>query len=165
MSLLFSSKEKPKLILIDESYRLQAIELLNQFFKQINSFPLDGIFKVKPKAGTKMVDSFLKLVGGGKVVFAGIVMNKELVSMLIARIEERPFLQEEKILYIDIAVTKNGHYKKGYMNSLLEYAEKWALKKEIKVLELRTLSENTTAIQFWKNRNYTDFYVRFRKNI
>ena len=151
--------------MIEEEYRLQSIELLNQFFKKINSFPLDGVFKVKPKAATKMVDSFLKLVGSGKVVFAGIVVNKELVSMLIARIEERPFLQEEKILYIDIAVTKNGHYKKGYMNSLLDYTEKWALKKEIKVLELRTLSENTDAIQFWKNRNYTDFYIRFRKNI
>jgi GNAT superfamily N-acetyltransferase len=165
MSLFFSSSSHPKIRNIDESLRKQSIELLNQFFKQINSYPLDGIFKVKPRAATQMVDSFLKLSGSGKVLFIGVVLDSELTSMLIARIEERPFLLEEKILYVDIAVTKNGHLKKGYMKSLLGYAEEWAQKKDIPILELRTLTANQDAIRFWNKQNYKEFYIRFRKTI
>ena len=112
-----------------------------------------------------MVDSFLKLSGSGKVLFIGVVLDSELTSMLIARIEERPFLLEEKILYVDIAVTKNGHLKKGYMKSLLGYAEEWAQKKDIQILELRTLTANQDAIRFWNKQNYKEFYIRFRKTI
>lgn len=165
MSLFLNSFSKPKIKEIDESMRPQAIELVNQFFKKINSFPLDGIFKVKPKAATKMVDSYLKLSGSGKVLFVGVVVQAELTSLLVARIEERPFLEEDKILYIDLAVTKNGHSKKGYMKSLLSYAEEWAKKKKIQIIELRALVDNQEAIQFWNKQNYKEFYIRFRKSI
>ena len=59
-----------------------------------------------------MVDIYLKLQGRAKS-FVGAVIDKELVSLLIARTEERPHLEEEKILYIDLAVTKRGRMKKG----------------------------------------------------
>lgn len=152
-----------KIINIDSKFRTQAIELVNQFFKQINSMQLDGVFKVKPRAATKMVDIYLKLQGTGKVVFIGAVVEDELVSLLIARTEERPHLEEEKILYIDLAITKLGKMKKGYMHYLLDYTENWARKKKIKVVELRALTENKNAVRFWANRGYSDFYIRFRK--
>ncbi|HMV44165.1 MAG TPA: GNAT family N-acetyltransferase [Leptospiraceae bacterium] len=152
-----------KIINIDSKFRTQAIELVNQFFKQINAMKLDGVFKVKSKAASKMVDIYLKLQGTGKIVFIGAVLDDELVSLLIARIEERPHLEEDKILYIDLAVTKRGQMKKGYMHSLLDFTESWAKKKKIKVIELRALTENRDAVRFWSNRGYSDFYIRFRK--
>lgn len=157
--------KKFEIINIDTKYRTQAIELVNQFFRQINAMKLDGVFKVKQRAAVKMVDIYLKLQGTGKVVFVGIVEGEELVSLLIARTEERPHLEEEKILYIDLAVTKRGRMKKGYMHSLLDYTESWARKKKIPVLELRALTDNRDAIRFWANRGYSDFYIRFRKII
>lgn len=163
MSLIFKNTTKSQIIHIEESMRKQAIDLLNEFFKKINSFSLDGVFKVKPKAASRMIDAFLKLSGTGKILMIGLINDNQILSMMIARVEERPYMQEEKILYIDIAVTKNGYNKKGYMNQLISYAEAWALKKDIKVIELRTLLENTEAIRFWRNRGYNDFYIRFRK--
>lgn len=156
-------QEKFEIINIDTKHRTQAIELVNQFFRQINALKLDGIFKVKPRAATKMVDIYLKLQGTGKIVFVGALEDQELVSLLIARTEERPHLEEEKILYIDLAVTKRGRMKKGYMHSLLDYTENWAKKKKIPIIELRALTENRDAVRFWANRSYSDFYIRFRK--
>lgn len=156
-------QEKFEIINIDTKHRTQAIELVNQFFRQINALKLDGIFKVKPRAATKMVDIYLKLQGTGKIVFVGALEDQELVSLLIARTEERPHLEEEKILYIDLAVTKRGRMKKGYMHSLLDYTENWAKKKKIPIIELRALTENRDAVRFWANRGYSDFYIRFRK--
>ncbi len=152
-----------EIINIDSNFRTQAIELVNQFFRQLNAMKLDGVFKVKPRAAAKMVDIYLKLQGTGKVVFVGAVIDKELVSLLIARTEERPHLEEEKILYIDLAVTKRGRMKKGYMHALLDYTEAWAKKKKIPVIELRALTDNRDAVRFWANRGYSDFYIRFRK--
>ncbi len=151
------------IINIDASFRIQAIELVNQFFRQLNAMKLDGVFKVKPRAAAKMVDIYLKLQGTGKIIFAGVIIDKELVSLLIARTEERPHLEEEKILYIDLAVTKRGRMKKGYMNALLDHTESWAKKKKIPVIELRALTDNRDAVRFWANRGYSDFYIRFRK--
>lgn len=150
---------------LDLNRRNEAIELVNQFFRKINSLPLDGIFKVKPRAAAKMVDIYYKLQGTDKVLFIGALENDELVSLLIARIEEKPYLEEEKVLYIDLAVTKLGKMKKGHMNLLLDYAEEWAKKKKIKIIELRALTENRDAVRFWRNRGYDDFYIRFRKAV
>jgi GNAT superfamily N-acetyltransferase len=157
--------EKFEIINIDTKQRTQAIELVNQFFRQINAMKLDGIFKIKPRAAAKMVDIYLKLQGTGKVVFAGVVEGVELVSLIIARTEDRPYLEEEKILYIDLAVTKRGRMKKGYMHALLDYTEAWAKKKKIPIIELRALTENRDAVRFWANRGYSDFYIRFRKKV
>ena len=144
-----------QIINIDTKHRAQAIELVNQFFRQVNAMKLDGVFKIKPRAAVKMVDIYLKLQGTGKVVFVGAFEDDELVSLLIAR--------TEKILYIDLAVTKRGRMKKGYMHSLLDYTESWAKKKKIPVIELRAITENRDAVRFWSNRGYSDFYIRFRK--
>ena len=152
-----------QIIKIDTKHRTQAIELVNQFFRQVNAMKLDGVFKIKPRAAVKMVDIYLKLQGTGKVVFVGAFEEDELVSLLIARTEERPHLEEEKILYIDLAVTKRGRMKKGYMHSLLDHTESWAKKKKISVIELRAITENRDAVRFWSNRGYSDFYIRFRK--
>ncbi|MCB1143240.1 MAG: GNAT family N-acetyltransferase [Leptospiraceae bacterium] len=160
------SKKYPLVKQIEEEDRNQAIELLNYFFRKINSYPLDGIFEVKPRAATKMIDVYLKIRENGKVLFLGVFdENKTLLSMLMGRVEERPYLQEGKIFYIDIAVTKQGQSGKGYMKLLLDSTEEWTKKKKIQILELRTLLDNKEAIEFWKKRGYKDFYIRFRKNI
>lgn len=151
--------------------RLSAIQLVNQFFKKVNALPLDGVFCIKPRAAVKFVDLYLKLVGTGKVYFRGIKIPNpktkklELVSLMIARLEEKPFLKEEKTLYIDIAVTKEGKKKKGYMKKLVQDVESWAKEKNIPSIELRALSANKEAIEFWKHCGYEPFYIRFRKSI
>ncbi|MCB1178371.1 MAG: GNAT family N-acetyltransferase [Leptospiraceae bacterium] len=142
------------------------IELLNSFFKFINSHPLDGKFKIKPRAATKMVDIFLKLKETGKVLTIGTLDEKGKVSsILFARTEERPYLEEEKILYIEIAYTRENKRNSGNMSALINYIHKWMKKKSISILELRTITDNNTAVEFWKKKGFKDFYIRFRKTI
>lgn len=150
---------------LGESWRNAMIELVNQFFQQINSYQLDGIFKVKPNAARKMVDIYLKLANSEKSLVLGWVIEKELVAMVLARIEEKPYLVEEKVLYIDLAITKKGKRSKGYMQSLLCAVEEWTRNKKIPIIELRALIENKEAISFWRKQGYQDFYIRFRKKI
>ncbi len=154
-----------QVVYLDESWRNPMIELVNQFFQQINSYKLDGVFKVKQSAARKMVDIYLKLSGSGKSLVVGWILEKELVALVLARIEEKPYLEEEKILYIDLAITKRGKRSKGYMKAVLEEVEKWTKKKKISIIELRALIENTDAISFWRKQGYKDFYIRFRKKI
>ncbi len=145
--------------------RNEIIELTNQFFSQVNSMQLDGLFEIRPRAAAKMTDVYLKLSGSGKVLLIGAIENSsnELLSLLIGRVEEKPYLKEERVLFIDLAVTKLGKKQKGFMKSLVEYAENWARENKIKAIELRAISENTEAVDYWKKRGYSDFYIRFRK--
>lgn len=146
--------------------REESIELVNQFFKKINSLDLDGLFKIRPRAATKFVDIYLKLAGTDRVLMQGFRDEAgELVSLLIARVEDKPFLQEERTVYIDIAVTKRGKKKKGYMTALLESAEKWTRDLGVKTLELRAIKANEEAMQYWKSKEFEEFYVRFRKKL
>lgn len=159
------NKINTEIQMIQDGHRDQAIILLNQFFSLVNSLPLDGIFEVRPNAARKMIDTFLKLQGTDKVCFAGVFQESELLSMIIGRIEERPFLKEERILYIDTAVTKKGHMKKGYMSSLLKYAEGWCRKRKVPVIELRALKANGPAVSYWKDSGFEEFYIRFRRKV
>ncbi|MDV6234786.1 GNAT family N-acetyltransferase [Leptospira ellisii] len=144
-------------------HRESAIELVNQFFRLVNSFGLDGVFKIRPRAATKMVDVYLKLRGTGKVLLLGGFLGQELVSLLIARTEDKPYLEEEKTLFIDLAVTKRGKQKSGFMKPLVLFCESWAKEQGFKSVELRAISENENAVSFWKSMGYDPFYVRFRK--
>lgn len=159
------SLQEGKAVFLDESWRSSMIELVNQFFQQINSYKLDGVFKVKPSAARKMVDTYLKLSGSQKAITLGWVVEKELVALVLARIEEKPYLEEEKVLYVDLAITKKGQRSKGYMKALLYEMEEWSRKKKIFIIELRALIENEPAISFWRKQGYKDFYIRFRKKI
>jgi hypothetical protein len=146
--------------------REESIELVNQFFKKINSLDLDGLFKIRPRAAAKFVDIYLKLAGTNRVLVQGYRDESgELVSLLIARIEEKPFLQEERTVYIDIAVTKRGQKKKGYMTSLLKSAEQWTKEQGIQSMELRAIKANEEAMDYWKSKDFEEFYVRFRKRL
>lgn len=160
-----SDEPKIEVKQIDESRREEIIELINQFYKKINSLTLDGIFKVKKKAATKMVDVYLKIQGTGKLHIAGVLENDALVSLAITRIEERPFLEEEKIAFIDLAVTKQSKKNKGYMKLLIDHIDVWAKQKDIKIIELRAIKENEEAVKYWKNRGFDDFYIRYRKKV
>ena len=151
---------------IVENDREEVIELVGQFFRKINSLDLDGLFQIRPRAATKFVDIYLKLAGTDKVVFRGFrTEEEELVSVIIARVEDKPFLVEERTLYIDIAVTKNGRKKKGYMSLLLESVTEWAQASGIQSLELRAISANQEAMDYWRSQGFQEFYVRFRKKI
>nr|WP_017854415.1 GNAT family N-acetyltransferase [Leptospira interrogans] len=145
-------------------HREASIELVNQFFRLINSLQLDGIFKIRPRAGTKMIDVYLKLKGTGKVLLLGGFLGDELVSLLIARTEDKPYLEEQKTLFIDLAVTKRGKQKSGYMKPLVLACESWAKDQEFKSIELRAIVENENAVSFWKAMGYDPFYIRFRKS-
>ncbi|MCG6167518.1 GNAT family N-acetyltransferase [Leptospira sp. FAT2] len=144
-------------------HRESAIELVNQFFRLVNSMKLDGVFKIRPRAGTKMIDVYLKLRGTGKVLLLGGFLGSELVSLLIARTEDKPYLDEDKTLFIDLAVTKRGKQKSGYMKPLVLACESWAKDQNFKSVELRAIAENENAVSFWKAMGYDPFYVRFRK--
>jgi GNAT superfamily N-acetyltransferase len=161
-----SSNEQPLLVDLGWDDRNESIELVNQFFKKVNSLNLDGLFQIRPRAATKFVDIYLKLAGTDKVLFRGIRSQEgELVSLLIARIEDKPFLEEDKTLFIDIAVTKNGHKKKGYMTKLLASAEEWASENGILSLELRAIRANEEAVKYWNAMGFEEFYIRFRKKL
>lgn len=146
-------------------HREAAIEIVNQFFRMVNGLELDGIFRIRPRAATKMVDVYLKLRATDKVVFLGGFLGEELVSLLIARVEEKPYLVEGKNLFIDLAVTKQGKRKSGYMKPLVEETFRWAKEHEILAVELRAISENEAAVEFWKKMGFDPFYIRFRKSV
>lgn len=161
-----SSNEQSLIVDLGWDDRNESIELVNQFFKKVNSLSLDGLFQIRPRAATKFVDIYLKLAGTDKVLFRGIRSQEgELVSLLIARIEEKPFLEEDKTLFVDIAVTKNGQKKKGYMTKLLESAEEWASQNGILSIELRAIRENEEAVNYWTDMGFEEFYIRFRKKL
>ncbi|TGM17133.1 GNAT family N-acetyltransferase [Leptospira selangorensis] len=145
--------------------REAAIELVNQFFRMVNKLPLDGIFKIRPRAAAKMVDIYLKLRATDKVIFIGGFIEEELVSLLIARVEEKPYLIEEKNLFIDLAITKQGKRKSGYMKPLVDETFRYAKEKGILAIELRAISDNEGAVEFWKKMGFDPFYVRFRKSV
>jgi hypothetical protein len=148
-----------------EADRNQTIELVNQFFRKVNELPLDGVFQIRPRAATKFTDIYFKLLGSGKVFMKGIFEEEELVSLLIGRVEEKPHLMEEQSLFIDLAVTKNGKKKKGYMKSLLDDVDIWCRLKNIPTIELRAILANQDAIDFWDHSSYERFYIRYRKRV
>lgn len=156
---------KKEIIFITEEYRNESIKLVQEFFNLVNSLSLDGIFKIKSSAAKKMVDIYLKLSCTEKILFIGYLIDGELVSLLIAKTEERPYLEEEKILYIDLAITKKSKQNQGYMKSLLEFCYQWAKKKNFKIIELRAIKENKPAVNYWYQNGFEDFYIRFRKKI
>ncbi|TGM01278.1 GNAT family N-acetyltransferase [Leptospira jelokensis] len=148
-----------------ESDRNQTIELVNQFFRKVNELELDGLFRIRPRAATKFTDIYFKLIGTGKVYMRGYFIEEELVSLVIGRIEEKPHLEEERSLFIDLAVTKLGKKKKGYMSELLKDVDEWCLEKNIPSIELRAILKNEEAIQFWNKSSFEPFYIRYRKRV
>ena len=148
---------------LTEEDRNQTIELVNQFFRKVNDLTLDGVFQIRPRAATKFTDIYFKLVGSGKVYMKGVFEEQELVSLLIGRVEEKPHLVEEQSLFIDLAVTKNGKKKNGYMKTLLADVDEWCRSKNITVIELRAILENKEAIEFWDHSDFNRFYIRYRK--
>jgi len=152
---------EPRNILDEE--RMQAIQLIQEFYTLVNRLELDPIFGVRPGAARKMTDLYLKLQGSGKVYFRGVFEEKKLCSLLVGRIEERPHLKEERTLYLDLAVTRRGKKKKGYMKVLLSDAEDWCRAKGIPTMELRALLGNKEAISFWNQSRFEPFYLRYRK--
>jgi hypothetical protein len=148
-------------------HREQVIIILNQFTTYINSLALDGVFSIKKRFATKMTDIYLKLSGTKKVVFIGAFRKDtdELVSVLIARVEDKPFLKEEKVLFIDLAVTKKGREKNGYMGLLVNYTENWAKENSIQAIELRAITANEQALRYWESKKYSPFYIRYRKTL
>lgn len=148
-----------------ESDRNQTIELVNQFFRKVNELELDGLFRIRPRAATKFTDIYFKLIGTGKVYMRGYFLEDELVSLVIGRIEEKPHLEEERSLFIDLAVTKLGKKKKGYMSALLKDVDLWCLEKNISAIELRAILKNEEAIQYWNKSSFEPFYIRYRKRV
>lgn len=148
-----------------ESDRNQTIELVNQFFRKVNELELDGLFRIRPRAATKFTDIYFKLIGTGKVYMRGYFLEDELVSLVIGRIEEKPHLEEERSLFIDLAVTKLGKKKNGYMSALLKDVDIWCLEKNIPAIELRAILKNEEAIQFWNKSSFEPFYIRYRKRV
>ncbi len=150
---------------LTEQDRNQTIELISQFFRKVNELDLDGLFQIRPRAATKFTDIYFKLLGSGKIYMKGVFDEAELVSLLIGRIEEKPHLTEEQSLFIDLAVTKNGKKKKGYMKTLLQDVDDWCRNKKIPSIELRAILANTEAVDFWDHSDFQRFYIRYRKTV
>ncbi len=148
---------------LDIADRNQTIELVHQFFRYVNTLDLDGLFQIRPRAATKFSDIYFKLQGTGKVYMRGFWEGEELASLLIGRVEEKPHLEEERSLFLDLAVTKLGKKKKGYMKALLSDAESWCLENSIPSMELRVLLANQPAVDFWDHSSFERFYLRYRK--
>lgn len=145
--------------------RTLAVEILNRFRSQINQLPMDGIFHIKKRFPVKILDIYLKLQGTGKALAIGAFVDGALKAILLGRVEDKPFLQEEQIFYIDLAATAIGQENHGYMSALVAYTENWVCQKQIPSIELRAISANERAVNYWQNRGYLPFYIRFRKNV
>ncbi|MEM7180441.1 MAG: GNAT family N-acetyltransferase [Spirochaetota bacterium] len=146
--------------------RQDILQIIQRFRKETNQLTLDGVYRINKRYPVKLLDIYFKLQGTGKVLCIGAFSEaSELVAVLLARVEEKPFLHEEKVIYIDLAVTKKGKEGKGFMTGLLDFAENWAQQKQIRSLELRAIAENQPAVEFWKKRGYGEFYVGFRKTV
>ncbi|MDF3819328.1 GNAT family N-acetyltransferase [Leptospira sp. 96542] len=150
---------------INENDRNQTIELVNQFFRKVNALELDGLFRIRPRAATKFTDIYFKLQHTGRVYMRGVFADEELVSLIIARVEEKPHLDEETSLFIDLAVTKLGHKKNGYMKLLLNDIKEWCKQKSIPSIELRAILKNEEAVKFWDHAGFERFYIRYRKKL
>jgi len=150
---------------LDDSHRESIIELVHQFYRMVNELPLDGVFRIKNGAAKKFTDLYLKLLGTGKVFLYGVVEKEsgKLVSVMIGREEEKPYLEEERILFIDLAVTKQGKERQGFTTELYRQAEVWCKEKGIPAIELRAIQENQKAIEYWKHLGMVPFYTRYRK--
>lgn len=165
---MIHSKEPPPEISIRElieTDRQQALELAGDFYKMVNQLPLDGLFEVKPRAATKILDIYFKLQDSQKVLLVGAFNQNRLVSMIWGRIEEKPYLREEKTFFIDLAVTKKQFRSKGMMQVLLQKVYEWCSLKELKSVELRAITANQLAVQFWEKEGFNPFYIRFRKRL
>nr|WP_244594306.1 hypothetical protein [Leptospira ryugenii] len=101
----------------------------------------------------------------GKVYLRGVFVGEELCSLLLGRIEEKPHLVEEVSFFIDLAVTKNGKKKSGYMKALLADLNLWCQNKQIPSIELRAILANQDAISFWDHSEFERFYIRYRKRV
>ncbi|GBF49934.1 acetyltransferase [Leptospira ryugenii] len=95
----------------------------------------------------------------------GVFVGEELCSLLLGRIEEKPHLVEEVSFFIDLAVTKNGKKKSGYMKALLADLNLWCQNKQIPSIELRAILANQDAISFWDHSEFERFYIRYRKRV
>ncbi len=151
---------------LDISLRKEILQIIQRFRQEANQLPLDGVYRIHKRYPVKLLDIYFKLQGTGKVLCVGaFTESNELAAVLLARVEEKPFLQEEKVIYIDLAVTKKGKEGKGFMTGLLQFTEDWAKQKRIRSIELRAITENQHAVDFWRKRGYGEFYVGFRKTV
>ena len=120
--------------------RNQAIEILNSYFKQMNFINKPTSYIFKPKAAKQFIDIYYRLQETQRVYFKALYQDNEILSMLLCRTEKNPFVEKEKFIFIEFAITKTAHRKKGYMKHLLEDLEKFAIEQEISNLQLKVFS-------------------------
>jgi GNAT superfamily N-acetyltransferase len=150
---------------LNESHSERVTKLLGEFRDHINSIVVDPIFQLKPRSSSKMAEVFLKLSQSGKVYAYGSFLGDQISAILLGRIEDKPYLVEEKTLFLDVAVTHKNKQNQGMMKSLVLHAEEWAKQNNIPSIELRAICTNESAVNFWKKMGYNPFYLRFRKVI
>jgi GNAT superfamily N-acetyltransferase len=150
---------------LNETHSEKVTKLLGEFRDHINSIIVDPIFQLKPRSSSKMAEIFLKLSHSGKVYAFGTFEGDNITAILLGRVEDKPYLVEEKTLFLDVAVTHKNKKNQGFMKNLVHHAEAWTKENHIPSIELRAICTNENAVGFWKKMGYNPFYIRFRKVI
>ena len=88
-----------------------------------------------------------------------VITESVIVGFVLLQTKETPdfpfFIKHTYAYVMDIVMTRDCRGK-GMGSILLEEAKKWAIDRELEYVELDVLSNNATAIQFYKKHGFTD---------
>jgi ribosomal protein S18 acetylase RimI-like enzyme len=73
------------------------------------------------------------------------------------------YLGSPKIGVLTHIYVKESKRRSGTGAALLECLENWFAEKKVHSIELQVVSENDSAIKFWKKNNYQQELLQFRK--
>ncbi len=75
------------------------------------------------------------------------------------------YLGNKKIGVVTHIYVRPEYRKQKIAKALLEKLEHWFIEQQVHSIELQALSENTTAIDFWKEMGYANELIQFRKMV
>ncbi len=96
--------------------------------------------------------------------------DDKIIGYVLIEKRESPYktyesFKEDEFAYIYEVVILPEYRLKGYGKYLIEEAQKWAKKRNLKSIELNVLSNNYSAIAFYEKVGFENYQIKMRKNI
>ena len=133
----------------------EIIELLNDNY--LINFPNHDDFS---SFAISNFNDMKKYINNGNALVVGAYLGKKIIGFLWAY--RRIFLGEERLHISHIVV--NGEFRgSGIGTRLIDSIEQYALKNEIKIIELLTTSNNERTIEFYNKHGFSVTRVQFEK--
>lgn len=95
----------------------------------------------------------------------GFFMADRLVALALGRLEERPILEQKRLLFLDAVVVDPAWQQKGVLREFMARLEELCRGEGLEYLELRVLESNREALAAWPRLGFQPHYIRFRKKI